>query len=616
MIALRKRLPSAEQRELAALLLRQEASVRSAIRAFLADVRSDEVIREVRLLIEGGRIEDAMRLVDTYVVRLGTVIPKIFVAAATDQADKLNEQVPRVAVAFDPGDPQAAELMRQNQLQFVVGFQAQQREATRLALAAGLQEGIGTVEMARRFIDSIGLTAGQEAAVQNYRRLLTAGSSEALSRDLRDRRFDPSVRRAAAGEPLGADQVDKMVARYRARALQYRAEVIARTESVKVTGLAREEAMRQTLQQTGIAEGAVVRTWMATLDERVRDTHRAMNKQARGLGEAFQSPSGAMLMFPGDPSAPPEEIINCRCVLGYSVQGLKKPKPEEVADKEPSAISSKEGLQRLVGLGADEETLSRHPLVQAAIREMAAVKPTSEMEGFGTPAWWRDRDFVFPEGKITGLDQATGRIVDRFMKMGWVDDDMAAGEVLANKEATVILGPPASGKSTFANAIARAKNAAIIDSDAVKSMLPEYGSGIGANAVHEESDIITRRVFDAMRAEGVNVVIPKVGGTLAGIERLVESLKASGYRVNIVNVAVDKDTAFRRMIGRFLSTGRLVNTAYMREVGDGPSRTYAALKRKGIGDAFAEIDNNGPRGSPAPITEDGGRLLAGIKFGP
>jgi uncharacterized protein with gpF-like domain len=157
----------------------------------------------------------------------------------------------------------------------------------------------------------------------NYRRLLREGSREALTRDLRDRRFDTTVSSAASsGEPLADSQIDRMVDRYRARSLQYRAEVIARTESVRVSSIARQEAFRQTLQQANLDEGVVVRTWMATLDERVRDSHRAMHGQKRGLAEAFESPSGASLMFPGDPSAPAEEVINCRCVLGYSIAPL------------------------------------------------------------------------------------------------------------------------------------------------------------------------------------------------------------------------------------------------------------------------------------------------------
>ncbi len=35
------------------------------------------------------------------------------------------------------------------------------------------------------------------------------------------------------------------------------------------------------------------------------------------MDEVFQSPLGALLMFPGDPRAPVSEISGCRCRLEY-----------------------------------------------------------------------------------------------------------------------------------------------------------------------------------------------------------------------------------------------------------------------------------------------------------
>lgn len=51
---------------------------------------------------------------------------------------------------------------------------------------------------------------------------------------------------------------------------------------------------------------------------------------------------------------------------------------------------------------------------------------------------------------------------------------------------TLILGPPAAGKSGIANEIVIARGAAILDSDGIKKSLPEYDKGPGASAVHED----------------------------------------------------------------------------------------------------------------------------------
>ena len=55
---------------------------------------------------------------------------------------------------------------------------------------------------------------------------------------------------------------------------------------------------------------------------RTRLTHAVLDGKTAGLREPFRSPSGAFLMFPGDPSAPGAEIINCRCNLTYRIDFL------------------------------------------------------------------------------------------------------------------------------------------------------------------------------------------------------------------------------------------------------------------------------------------------------
>lgn len=309
-----------EQRRIDALLVREEAVVRRAFRRYLDELRSEPVLRQVRLALQNEGIEGALRIADAHVVRLGSVIPRVFQdvggSEASALADQLGAGAARVALSFDPTFARAAEIMRRNRLQFVREFTGSQREATRAALTESLQAGDGPIKVARVFRDSIGLTERQRQAVGNYRSLLERGDAEALERGLRDRRFDSTVRRAVdTGEPLGGTRIQRMVEQYRNRYLQFRAETIARTETLRVANEARGEALQQTLDQAGLKPGSVRRTWRATLDLRTRDTHTIMNGQERGLQEAFVSPSGAHLMFPGDPQAPPSETINCRCVV-------------------------------------------------------------------------------------------------------------------------------------------------------------------------------------------------------------------------------------------------------------------------------------------------------------
>jgi hypothetical protein len=313
--------PTSERRRLERLLSQQESSIQQAFAEFMSGVKSPAAMREVRLLLEAGNIEGALRIVDSYVLRLGSAVTTAFQAAgAAEGAALASSLAPAIALTFDPTNPRAAAIMRRNRLKFIEDFTRSQREVTRQAIVDALRAGEGPIKTGRAFRDSIGLTLFQRRAVDNYRRLLEQGSREALARDVRDRRFDRTVERAIdSGEPLSTQQINRMVQRYQQRFTQLRAETIARTEGLRAVSQARQEAFEQVIEQAGIPEDKVIRVWRSPLDDRTRDTHRAMNGQQRGLRVPFASPSGARLMFPGDPNAPAREVINCRCVLTHTI---------------------------------------------------------------------------------------------------------------------------------------------------------------------------------------------------------------------------------------------------------------------------------------------------------
>ena len=67
--------------------------------------------------------------------------------------------------------------------------------------------------------------------------------------------------------------------------------------------------------QNAIAGEKWGKMWDAIIDDRVRDSHAAMDGQIRRLDEHFITGAGHLIMYPGDTSAPIEEWINCRCNL-------------------------------------------------------------------------------------------------------------------------------------------------------------------------------------------------------------------------------------------------------------------------------------------------------------
>lgn len=87
-----------------------------------------------------------------------------------------------------------------------------------------------------------------------------------------------------------------------------RATTIARTETVS----AFNGSASLTAQQYG-SEVVAGQEWIAEQDDRTRETHSDLDGTVIGMGETFDNGCA----YPGDPSADPEEVVNCRCTLGF-----------------------------------------------------------------------------------------------------------------------------------------------------------------------------------------------------------------------------------------------------------------------------------------------------------
>lgn len=91
-----------------------------------------------------------------------------------------------------------------------------------------------------------------------------------------------------------------------------RALTIARTES--------HSALQSGSLETAKLSGVIgKKQWVSTRDGRERDSHSEANGQVVGIDEPFIV-GDSELDFPGDPSGPPEEVINCRCVVQYILE--------------------------------------------------------------------------------------------------------------------------------------------------------------------------------------------------------------------------------------------------------------------------------------------------------
>jgi len=302
------------------LIARATPRIRRRFGEIILQLQREASLAELARLIESGRIDQALSLLDSAANRLAATVQSVWIGAGSEVAEAMSEAL-GIQVAFDVTNVNAVAAMQQNRLTLVREFTSQQRAATREALLDGIRRGLNPREQARAFRDSIGLTARQQQAVSNYRRLLEENSAEALTRRLRDARFDRSLQNAIANEtPLSRAQIDRMVERYRERYLKYRSEVIGRTEALRSVHEGAEEAFRQAIADGHVKPNEVRRIWNTAKDERVRSTHAAMHRQEQPVGVPFLSGAGVPLRFPADPSAPPEESILCRCVVATRVE--------------------------------------------------------------------------------------------------------------------------------------------------------------------------------------------------------------------------------------------------------------------------------------------------------
>ncbi|MCF6406903.1 zeta toxin family protein [Chitinophaga filiformis] len=169
---------------------------------------------------------------------------------------------------------------------------------------------------------------------------------------------------------------------------------------------------------------------------------------------------------------------------------------------------------------------------------------------------------------------------------------LPASGIRKDRKAYILIGPPASGKSTVANKIAEKEGAIILDSDYAKRKFPEFEYECGATLVQKESNniIFGFKNDNPLKLEGVcklavneayNVVIPKVGQEPDKIVKLAEFLAETNYEVHLTLLYLKRREATIRALHRFNETNRYVPLGYVFDnVGNDPLLCYYVLKER------------------------------------
>lgn len=238
-----------------------------------------------------------------------------------------------VGMLFDVTNIKAEKWLREMSSRMVVEITERQRDAIKVVLEAGMRAGKNPRSVALDIVGRVAPSGKREGGiiglhdtfasyVTNAREELANLDPHYLTRTRRDKRFDKMIERAIKNEtPLTVDQIDAITGRYADRLLKTRGDTIGRTEALTSISSGREQAWQQAVGAGEVDPKYVTRVWSATMDNKTRASHKAMDGQEQPFNMPFEDGDGNRLMFPGDTSleAPASSTIGCRCMLQIKV---------------------------------------------------------------------------------------------------------------------------------------------------------------------------------------------------------------------------------------------------------------------------------------------------------
>lgn len=339
----------AERAALEALLETGDRQIEQAFLEAISDVANRAQISRITEALRRGRYDqaiDALGINEEAFDVVSEAIRKAYLDAGNTQSTFIGASRAasgyEAVFRFNARNRAAERWLSEHSAQFVTRTTREQQTVMREALRAGMEAGRNprdvALEIAGRLPRGansrtgglVGLTEQQAQWGMTARAELESGDPAQLKnylrREKRDRRFDATVRKAIeTGKPIPKDKIETMTARYNDRLLKLRADTIARTESLQSLNAARYAAYEQAIQNGVVAPGLIKKRWKDSRDGRVRLSHIAMHNKEASFGEAFTTPLGSRLQYPGDTSlgAQPADIIQCRCLVEYRIDFAK-----------------------------------------------------------------------------------------------------------------------------------------------------------------------------------------------------------------------------------------------------------------------------------------------------
>lgn len=270
------------------LLTRLAARMEPAMRrAFLAAVRGAADVVNISDLVDAVRsgqvsqIEAAAQLEELSPALRRLLLPvlgRLFALGVQVGEDQLGDVA--LTIAFDLSNPEAIAWVQSHGASLVTDVTDGTRSAIRALVDVAFREGRSPDQLAREIREVIGLTERQMEAVQAFRERLW-------------------------NEGVEASEVERRAARYADAQLRYRAEMIARTETLEASNEGQQQLWEHARAQGLLNPEKTRRVWIVTPDGRLCDLCEPMDGEEATLGGTFK---GGVRRPPRHPQ--------CRCTTG------------------------------------------------------------------------------------------------------------------------------------------------------------------------------------------------------------------------------------------------------------------------------------------------------------
>ena len=313
----------------------QAAQERAVVRAFresVQSIRDQATIQEIVNLLNVGNVTgviDLLQLDASAFQGVTEAIRQSYIAGGLTGAAQVGA-IPAASgtlvARFNIRLPRAERWLSDMSSRMIVEVFDEQRGMVRTVLTDALAKGtnprtsaldlVGRLDRQtrKRTGGFIGMTEQQSQWSVSARQELQDLNPNYLARELRDKRFDAAFKRALRdGTQVPSAQIDAAITQMQNNTLRYRGEVISRTESINALRAGQNESIAQAIDSGEVEQGDTTKEWDSSGDQRTRATHAAADGQKRAFNEPF-SVGGSALMYPGDPSGPASETIQCRCI--------------------------------------------------------------------------------------------------------------------------------------------------------------------------------------------------------------------------------------------------------------------------------------------------------------